>query len=171
MKNKSYFLIIFLILGVLALVNPSEGNAQQSLTFEKNIKLPDSFSGSSAIMDIVYANGKVFVYSASGILVFSEDSLNFITKISFQPNKQYGKFNPQYYDQRLWLDDINVMAVKGSGNQSKIFVVTPDLDIIRIDATTPYLSSTVVNRPDSLSSFRPMSGPNILKYDNVNDRL
>ncbi|MCF6341365.1 MAG: T9SS type A sorting domain-containing protein [Bacteroidales bacterium] len=173
MKNTKFFFnfTLLILLGILILFKPLTGIAQQAFAFEKNIKLPDSATGSSFIIDIVYSNGNLFTYTPSGVLVFDEDSLNFITKISFPPMEQYGKYNPQYFDKRLWLDDMNIMAVKGTGEQAKIFIITPDLNIMRIDAAAPFENSIVINRSDSLDSFKPMHGSNIIKYDNFHDRL
>ncbi len=163
---KTFFSKI-LFTGLLIVL--SNFNILAQVSFNKNLVLPDTNRSLAAISDMVFANNKLFAYTAGGIMVFDEN-LNFLQEIPF-PDLHYGKFTPLIYFPKLWVDDANVLTVKETLNDTAVFAVTPDLNIIRVETSPPYQLTVAVDRAPILDSIKPMNSNNLLRYDNIHKRL
>ena len=123
------------------------------------------------VYDIIHNNGKIFIYSIDSILVYNTDN-HFLGSIDLyeQESFKYGKFNPTYFNERLWTCDGNMMTVDTNANPDMLYAVTPDLRIIRINTNT-YNIVEEIACPDTITHLRPIHGINIIKYDWVHNRL
>ncbi len=177
MKNKfnnSRNIFLGVITLFFALVTPTIKS--QTVTFEKNISVPSGDSKGDAIIDVVYANNKIFAYTAAGILVYNESNGSFLTHIPFGNISNYstevfGKFMPQLYDKRLWNDDVNMMTVKTDGADTNVYAVTPSLNIVRISTNTLTIEKIITPPGQYINDFKPLHNVNIIKYDNFHHRL
>lgn len=178
MKNHVLNYYKYLVLFTIGLVlSPINLTAQiSSPGFSQNISLPDFTTNNeidfaSGAIDIITANGKVFVYTLDKIVVMN-DLGEIIKTIPF--TEQYGKYNPIYHDPRLFAADVNFMAVFDEGGREDILVVTPNLDVILVN-TDNYTDELKVSLPtvdpSDLSYFKPLNAMCIIKYDKIHNRL
>lgn len=187
MKRNSIIILFFTICVIFPRFSYSQN-------FDK-LDLPPSNSsltvGGTMAYDILNANGFIFIYSFDRVLVFRSDNNAPCGSIYFDEQVppggdqiEYGKFNPLIYNPRLYTGSINFMTYNTSGQL--LYVVKPSLeiDIINVDHTLDYTFSNGdiissydpfdddTNIPDlDMASFKPINGVNIIKFDNVNNRL
>ena len=102
-----------------------------------NINLPDINYGGKKPYDILAANNLLFVHVGSKIVVYNASTRTYKTEIQLS-TKDYGKFNPAYYDKRLH-GASNLMAYDNINNE--LYVVTLELDIIRYRITPTSIDS------------------------------
>ena len=132
--------------------------------------------GGTMVYDVIYDNlsGKMFVYSTDRILVYTASNHQYVGEI---PLGQYGKFNPVYFNSRLHVVDIDLMAINNEGGIKLLYVVTPNLHILAININniqqtwdiTPYVDEAETTTLQDLFTFQ--NGKVLIKYDNRTDRL
>ncbi len=164
MKIKSHLFIrnisFVLVLTLFSLLSIKQAGAQVG-----QIDLPQT-NGGNMPLDILVANSKVFVYTGSKIMVYNSGTMSYAGEIILC-NKDYGKFNPLFYNARLH-GETNMMALNKGRNE--LFVVTPDLVIKRYSTISlNYIDE--IAPPESISHFKPIHGLNILKFDRYHNRL
>ena len=150
---------------------------------QTQIELPGTLPGNiigggASILETIHANGFLFIYSSDGIIVFNENSNQFIHKIPFNENMDFGKFSPAYFNDRLGFGDGSLMAY--NDNLKTLYVVFPDLEIKCISVISPLFGVTSFNpfdhqvpsNSDNLPSyFKPLHNACLIKYDHVHHRL
>ena len=137
--------------------------------------------------DIIEANGFIFLYSFDRVLVFYENdgAINPRGSIAFDDPVEYGKFNPLFYNPRLYTGSINFMAFHSGVD--KLYIVKPSLEILVINVNypqehvfsnsditfsyNPFDDDTHIGTDFDSASFKPLNGTNILKIDSDNNRL
>ena len=167
MKTKRYLTIktfYTVLLAILFNLCIQSGHAQLV-----QINLPDINGGGNAPLDILEANEFVFVYVGSKIIVYKtvNDECTYQNEIELC-SKEYGKFNPVYYDKRLY-GTTNLIAYH-PGKQL-LFVVTPELEIKQFQAYGNFNLLGTFPAPTSIDHFKPLHGLNVIKYDHLNNRL
>jgi len=159
-------IILFLLLSL------SLGITAQNV---ENINVPGDelpvYTGGSMAYDIIYDNvsGKMFVYSSDKILVYNAASHECLGEIPFG---EYGKFNPVYFNPRLHVVDIKLMAINNDGSNKLLYIITPNLHILAIDINdisqtwdiTPYVDEASTTTLEDL--FQSQNGKVIIRYNN-----
>lgn len=152
-----------------------------------NIPIPpagNNFPGGTMAYDIIEANGFIFFYSFNKVFVYSPNAEGDIPRgyIAFDSDQNWGKFNPFYYNPRLFTGSINFMAYN---EITKIlYVVTPNMQVISIkvdfDQQHIFVEDDIISTYDPFNdnitgldqgSFNPLCGSNIIKVDSENNRL
>jgi hypothetical protein len=180
---KNYSLRIFFSLSIalrrlsatILLIVLTQTAWSQTISY---IDLPNTqYVDGSMAMDIVNADGCIFVYSMDGIKVLSEIDNSFVGSIDFG-GTSYGKYNSIYFNSRLSFGDGSVMAV--NAEKHILYVVFPDLRIHCISTITkqdlnhtfnPFLTTPPEGLDPFPDYFAPLHGGCILKYDNIHNRL
>ncbi|RLD41652.1 MAG: hypothetical protein DRI89_09290 [Bacteroidetes bacterium] len=129
-----------------------------------NLNLPDIEKGGKKPYDILAANNLLFVHIGSKIIVYNASTRTYKTEILLY-TKDYGKFNPAYYDKKLH-GKSNLMAYDNINNE--LYVVTLELDIKRYAIDTSITLIDSFPRPPEINNFKPLHGLNVLKFDAYN---
>ena len=177
-KTKTIVALLFLIIysGIIF-----------AQSFE-NINLPESPEGGSMILDIVYADNKIFAYSHDGISIFSSTNYSFEGKIPFEtippppPEPQltwnYGKFNPVYFNSKMHIPDANLMVYNNETYDRKLlFALTPNMRLLVLDTENItnywFVSLTIPDADNNIleNIIKTRNGNSRLLYDNNNNRL
>lgn len=169
-KTKNLKLIFKNIAIIIILLNSILTFSQISYNSDKEIILPDIPSGGSAPVDIIYANGKTYVYTSKSILVYENGVSSFVGEIHFT-GIQKGRFALQYQNPSYYAPDIRLMAYDDENEY--LYVVTPNLTIAKVSTATFTSSLTpVINTPPVVNiGHNSLHGPNKLVYDSEHDRL
>jgi hypothetical protein len=171
--NKIHFRIsiISITLFIFLYLPEVKLNAQE-LSFVENIKLRSTenlgTNPGASVGDIITADGKIFLYSPEGLLIYdlSTNPASFST-VDFPGN--YGKFNPVYSSLRGG-GDANMMTY--NAGDKLLYVVTPDIRIMRVSTLNPTGNHQIIlGTPNEIDHFKTLQGYNIIKYDAVHDRL
>jgi hypothetical protein len=143
----------------------------QDFSHEGNIKLPSTNNSGFPVGDIIAADGKLFLYSSEGIVYFnpSESPIVFgFVDFDVQLEKHFGKFNPVISGSGG--NDANMMTFNEADHL--LYVVTPDLKIMKISTQNPNLNSEIVmGTPGDISHFQTLHGYTVLKFDPYHNRL
>lgn len=131
---------------------------------------PESGDAAGVAADIVTANGKVFVYTTTSVLVY-DLSGNTITTIPFHDSNKYSKFAPHYFWPEKYLADFQFMTY--NSNNNLLYVLTPELniEIINTSLSIPTAEDNYWEFDINIPLQKPMHGFAILKYDNIRNRL
>jgi len=157
----------------------------QSIQFEKNISLPDAselvttynLDFASPPLQLITANNKVFAYTFDKLLVLNTSGDKIIATIPF--NGKYGKTIPVFDNSRKYVGDHSFMVTyyNNQENREDLFVVTPELEILKINTNT-YSTETIYptngsnsTQGEDIDNLSPLHGQCLIKYDNNNKRL
>ncbi|MFO7614114.1 MAG: hypothetical protein R6W71_05685, partial [Bacteroidales bacterium] len=140
------------------------------------IDLPSGNDGSSMAFDVITANGYIFIYTATGIKIYQQSDNNYQETINFQ-NKNYGKYNPVFFNSRLNFGAAKLMAL--NENSEIIYFLCPDLKIKGISTFSPFSAYTYfdpyLEPPAGFEGlpvyFAPLHHASVLKYDRFHNRL
>ena len=163
MKN---FYIILLITSITLLVRPNECLAQTGDQFVSNI---NTSSYGMIVNDIAYANknneDKVFVYSLKKLLVFNGSEESNKTVVNFGGNnEEYGQYQFAFNA----FEDLPVHTMMTVDNGHFLYVVTPKLNIIRVNTLTSQKDPNfLIQNPTGTT----MAGDNIIRFDAAHNRL
>ncbi|MDT8394424.1 MAG: T9SS type A sorting domain-containing protein [Bacteroidales bacterium] len=179
--TKLIFLCGFFLLHQLAISQSVE-----------NISLPSNsnFNYDGAMtFDVISANNFTFLYSFEKLIVYNANE-QFCGEIFF-PEQQslqvwFGKYNPVFYNSRLYVGSANLMAYHDS--KKILYIVTPSLNLVYLNVN--FQNSHIFSNEDIINSnnlynplddnqisdmdapsFKPLNGFNIIKCDVANNRL
>ncbi|MBC8320988.1 MAG: T9SS type A sorting domain-containing protein [Bacteroidetes bacterium] len=162
---------VLLLLIIFVLSSLYQTHAQQPLTFDKNISLPEESGGFG--FDIVHANSKLFLHAQSKVFVYDDSTNNLIDTINLLINgntiHNYGKYAPPYFNYNFNSPSRQSMAV--DENNNLIYTITPDLNIISIETDGNFSTTTLALRPPIIDHFHISSGNVVIKHDPIHNRL
>ncbi len=156
MKRSIFILLLFIILPFF-----SDGQ----ISYDHDIKLPDTIFGSSNPRDIVYMDNLIFVYTYNSILIFNE-SKEFQGKVEMG---NLGRFTMRFNLTGWYVPDVKMMAADPQAH--KLFFVTPSLKVQSI-ITSP-LDTVPVTEIDSPTALllKNLHGYTKLHFDERTDRI
>lgn len=173
MKTVLKFTNLTLIILLLSLLFDSS-NCQAQQHSVNNISIPTVDGGGSLGGDIIKAGDYFCVYAFDKVIVY-DNTGNYAGEVIFNPDEDYGKFNPFYYWDSRYTNSTSLMAYNETSNV--FYTISPDLKIYIIDLNPntflniiDYVPDTPVGEP-TLYHFKPLHGNCILKYDKHHDRL
>ena len=165
-KNQTIFnlFLIALTLSLGLLINTSDA---QTVSFDENIIL-EEYNGGTMIVDVLYANNKLFVYSSKELLVYSNDGSSLLQTFELTP---FGKFAPYFFNDALWVPDTKLMAYNPTYNI--LYIVTADLKIkaFGFDNGSVIPLGIKVETPGIILDMNILHGYSIIKYDKEHQRL
>ena len=164
MKHLYFFFFISII---FFLSIPDLSTAQSGDSFVTNINTP---SNGMIVYDIAYSSSsntdKVFVYSLKKLLTFTGDNASNKTIINFGgSDDEYGQYQFPFNA----FDSIAVQKMMAIDNTNGyLYVVTPNLNLIRIDVNTQQKDPNFFIPCPTATKF---AGENIIRFDNIHHRL
>ncbi len=149
------------------LLKPNLISAQNGDAFVTNLNTP---SYGMIVNDIAYASNanidKVFVYSLKKLLVFNGSDASNKTIVNFGGNdNEYGQYQFPFNT----FEDLPVHKMLAVDNtHGFLYVVTPNLNLIRIDVNTNQKDPNFFLQSPTGTT---LTGDNIIRFDAVNNRL
>jgi hypothetical protein len=159
MKRHAFILLLFITL-------PFFFNGQ--IEYDHDIKLPGNAFGGNAPRDIIYADGKIFVYTYKRILIF-DDEKNHLGNINFSSPPSLGRFATLFSPIKGYVPDASMMAF--SSSRHMLYFVTPNLQVLSVSTNNLDTSPKSVIEPPSGLNGKNLYGYTKLVYDDRTDRI
>jgi len=142
----------------------------QSVTYDKDIKLPDEDFRSSPSIDIILADNYLYIYTLKNIIIYQQDENGLTNVGSIDFGKSFGRFAPMYFDHILYAPDSKFMTHDSLNHI--LYFVTPDLSLEYVNTDFLDTVSNVISLPpDNYPENMTLHAYSKLEFDVLNQRL
>ncbi len=126
--------------------------------------------GGTMIGDILHTNNMIYTYSSDKIIVYNALNENKIGEVLFN---EWGKFNPFFFNPKMWIGEFNIMETNTTTGY--VYAFSPDLKLYVMTGASKLASLDLDIGPGQYLSDTMLSqhGRVIMKYDPTsgNERL